>query len=539
MEKLSIIILFHNNPRINIVIDSVINQKHADDEIIIVNDHSSNEFLSILDRYRNDNSISIISSDIAGNRSYNRNIGARQAKNSVLLFVDGDIVLMEGCLDLLKAELQYDCVATFGNIIQGGNTPEQMNLLLGMNYLDFLEKSPKLDDFFALDIAHDPRINKIHSCVLSKSKWQIFYTGYCMVKADAFNKVGGFNETFKGWGAEDVELGYRLEKIGDLKYVESAYAFHLSHNRDFWAILNSNKQNLYLFYQQCPAADIELFLACNLTIQTLDAMDYIKSKLIKLNISTEHILHKKGEISIIIPSSTHPNGSVSYIDNSSKKIELDILGMALPFNNAQFDCANLNTDIFNYPEAIATKILQECLRVSESVLIYKSKQKKPTLFWNSTVINSIFSNKSKTDRIKYNAYCINDFSFSDKGEYYEITGGIATKMPDLNINNLPEIYPERHNRIFSYLLFDFTNNLSDEQIIKIAQEKKIEIRGVYRIPTFSSANNLVLSKVIYGELQLLNMPFVYVLKKPMTIDMTDIWWNYIQRKNDMIYYYHI
>lgn len=538
MEKLSIIILFHNNPRINIVIDSIINQKHDDDEIIIVNDHSTEECLRNLDCYRNDSSISIISTEIAGNRSYNRNIGASHAKNPVLLFVDGDIVLMKGCLDLLRTELQCDCIATFGNIIQGGNTPEQMNLLLGLNYLDFLEKSPKLDDFFALNIAHDSRIDKIHSCILSKSKWQIFYSGYCMVRADAFNEVGGFNETFKGWGAEDVELGYRLEKIGDLKYVGNAYAFHLSHDRDFWAILNNNKQNLYLFYHQCPVADIELFLACNLNIQTLDAMEYIKNRIINLNISPKHILYKKGQLSITIPSSAHPNGCVSYLDSSSKRIELELIGMALPFNNAQFDRANLTTDIFNYPEAIATKILQECLRVSERVLIYKTNRKKPTMFWNSSVVNSVFANKSKTDRIKYNAYFINDFSFSDKGKYYEITGGIATKMPDLNINNLPEIYPDRHNKKFSYLLFDFTNNLSDEQIIKIAQEKEIEVKGVYRIPTFTD-DSIVLSKVIYGELQLLNMPFLYILKKPMTIDMTDIWWNYTQRKNDMIYYCHI
>lgn len=538
MEKLSIIILFHNNPRINMVIDSLIDQKLSDDEIIIVNDHSNPECLQILDRYRNNNSVSIISSDMAGNRSYNRNLGARQAKNPVLLFVDGDIVLMKGCLDLLKSEIQCDCVATFGNIIQGGNTPEQMNLLLGMNYLDFLEKSPELDDFFALDIAHDSRIDRVHSCVLSKSKWQLFYSGYCMVKADAFKKIGGFNETFEGWGAEDVELGYRLEKIGDLKYVENAYAFHLSHNRDFWVISNSNKKNLYLFYQQCPATDIELFLACNLNIQTLDAIDYIKNKMIKLNIYPKHILNKKGELSISIPTREHPNGSVAYLDSFSNRIELDIMGMALPFNNAQFDCANLTTDIFNYPEPIATTILQECWRVSERVLIYKSNQKKPTMFWNSALVNSIFANKSKMDRIKHNAYLINDFSFSDKGEYYEITGGIATKMPDFNINNLPEIYPDRHNKIFSYLLFDFTNNLSDEQIADIAQEKKIEIRGVYRIPTFTDNCNLVLSNCIYGELQLLNLPFIYVLKKPTTIDMTDVWWNYTQRKNDIIYYCH-
>src|SRR5699024_10597636 len=116
-------------------------------------------------------------------------------------------------------------------------------------------------------------------------------------------------------------------------------------NRDFWVISNSNKKNLYLFYQQCPATDIELFLACNLNIQTLDAIDYIKNKMIKLNIYPKHILNKKGELSISIPTREHPNGSVAYLDSFSNRIELDIMGMALPFNNAQFDCANLTTDI--------------------------------------------------------------------------------------------------------------------------------------------------------------------------------------------------
>lgn len=53
-----------------------------------------------------------------------------------------------------------------------------------------------------------------------------FYTSNISLKAELLKK-NLFDETFKGYGWEDVELGYRLMKLGlELEYVPSALAWH-------------------------------------------------------------------------------------------------------------------------------------------------------------------------------------------------------------------------------------------------------------------------------------------------------------------------
>ncbi len=47
-------------------------------------------------------SILLIQSEIIGNRSHNRNLGAKKAKNEILVFVDGDMVLDDYAINRFK-----------------------------------------------------------------------------------------------------------------------------------------------------------------------------------------------------------------------------------------------------------------------------------------------------------------------------------------------------------------------------------------------------------------------------------------------------
>ncbi len=93
LPNVSVIVLSSNNAGISIVINSIISQLDVDDEIIIVDDHSKKK--SIIDElhlFRHNNLI-IINSSVKGNRSLNRNLGASEANNDILIFIDGDMVL--------------------------------------------------------------------------------------------------------------------------------------------------------------------------------------------------------------------------------------------------------------------------------------------------------------------------------------------------------------------------------------------------------------------------------------------------------------
>ena len=538
MTKISIVVICHNNDRLNLVIDALLRQRITGDEIIIVNDNSDESHLNILLKYSNTDDLFILNSDQIGNRSRNRNIGATHAKNPFLLFVDGDIVLMDNCLHLIRMTLSSGYVGAFGNIIQGGNTPEQMDLLTGFDYLRFLESNPTIEDFFKHNLAYDKRAGLVPQNILSKSEWQYYYTGYGAATKKAYLDCGKFNESFLGWGAEDVEFGYRLEKHGDIKFISGAYAYHLSHHRDLYSIMQTNKKNLYYFFYQQACHYLEIFIAFHMSNDILETLKYIKDKMIALDLPDSFDLNNKGEMCILPVSKKNPDGCIIYLDGDSQIIKLGLMGFAMPFNNHQFDCVYLTTDLFCYPEIIYVKIIQESYRIARQVKIRKLPS-RPRIKYSS-IINSLNSSHSGTDRTNYSAFMINDFTFCDKGEYYIVTGGLATKMPNLYIDNLPDIYEDSKNVVNSdCLLFDFTTGLSESQIKDISNKHHITVKGIYNLTAHSDKKQIRLSDVIFGELQLLNIPFIYIVNDNNVIDKNDIWWAYKNRYNDKVIAYQV
>lgn len=532
--QISIIVLFHNNNRFYLTINSLLKQMGNEDEIIIVDDHSDDDFLSQLKAYENMLNIKIIHSDKIGNRSYNRNIGAALSNYPHLLFVDGDIVLLDNCLFLIKMALNSGYVGAFGNILQGGDTPEQMTLKVGFDYLNFLEKNPQIEDFFNIGMGYDKRSSRISENIVNHNEWQFFYSGYCAATKDAFIKCGGFNESFQGWGAEDVEFGYRLSQCGDLKFVHEAYAYHISYQRDLFKIMQNNKKNIYLFFYQQTNPLLELFLTFHLSTKIISTMDYIKSKVKTMNLCSKHMVDAVGEISVLPVSDQYPNGSIAYFSEDCILTTIDLMGMALPFNDSQFTCANLTTDILCYPEMIAAKILQECLRVADVVKIYKTTQRKHIL-WNEMSMHMLTSLSSTMDRTDYHAYMLNDFTFQDMGKYYVIVGGVVTQMPYVHIDNLPNVYTRSNCEIKKYMVFDLTNGVPQHRLSQILKDNGICSNGVYHIP--SPSHKLCLSELIYGELQLLHIPFAYIIDDQSSIDKSDIWWKYTTRHCDKIIVY--
>lgn len=143
------------------------------------------------------------------------------------------------------------------------------------------------------------------------------------------------------------------------------------------------------------------------------------------------------------------------------------------------------------------------------------------------------------DRTNYHAHMVNDFNFSDNGEYYTIIGGVATKMPFVHIDNLPNIYPNQGVKSEKFIVFDLIGNLSDKEIDNIASAHDFEVDSVYKLRLREDQKKIRLSDVVFGELQLLNIPFAYVIDNDTEIDTTDIWWNYKHRHSDKIIVYQV
>jgi len=62
--------------------------------------------------------------------------------------------------------------------------------------------------------------------------WNLFFGGNCSVRADDFWGAGGYDESFTGWGGEDMELGFRLYRRGvTFRITRDAWVLEWPHER--------------------------------------------------------------------------------------------------------------------------------------------------------------------------------------------------------------------------------------------------------------------------------------------------------------------
>ena len=65
--------------------------------------------------------------------------------------------------------------------------------------------------------------------------WTMGYSGAFTVPSHLAKAVGGFDDSFMGWGAEDNDFACRLENEGAVLYAETeAYAFHIPYVSSEW-----------------------------------------------------------------------------------------------------------------------------------------------------------------------------------------------------------------------------------------------------------------------------------------------------------------
>ena len=118
-----------------------------------------------------------------------RNLGAREARASVLVFLDADTAPKRGWLAEMLAPLADPGVVA----VKGRYETDQRSLVARFSQLEFEEKYARLERAARVDFVD---------------------TGTAAFRRDAFLGVGGFDEDFPASSAEDVELAFRLAASG-------------------------------------------------------------------------------------------------------------------------------------------------------------------------------------------------------------------------------------------------------------------------------------------------------------------------------------
>jgi glycosyltransferase involved in cell wall biosynthesis len=138
-------------------------------------------------------------------RAAARNAGIDAARGEVVLFNDADILASP---DLLSQHLRH-------------HRAQRKIAVVGW------EVQVKDLDEYAYKRDHPDARGSLHKPTRKRLPWLYFLTGNASVRREDLMRVGRFDEDFTGYGHEDLELGYRLERAGvSILYEPRAVNYH-------------------------------------------------------------------------------------------------------------------------------------------------------------------------------------------------------------------------------------------------------------------------------------------------------------------------
>ena len=247
MPSVSLVVTTYNNEKyLEQVLKSIESLDYLPNEVLIADDGSGKNTANLISKFKQNFPCElrhIWHEDRGFRASAIRNKAINSAKSEYIIIIDGDMVLDRSfILDHLKFAKKNQILqgsrvvlkeSQTASIIRGGNVCEFKSFKSTRNpiFSKLIYKSwvIKSDFFNKKDF-----IKGIRSCNMS------FYKSDCMA-------IGGFNESFIGWGREDSEFVARfLFNGGELRRMKFAgIAYHLYHAENSREMLELNHQ-IYL-----------------------------------------------------------------------------------------------------------------------------------------------------------------------------------------------------------------------------------------------------------------------------------------------------
>lgn len=416
--SLSIIFLCHNNRCIDLCIESVLEQAMENDEIIVVDDNSEDETFSLLQNYFDENRIILIRSDKAGNRSHNRNLGAQLAKNEVLVFLDGDIVLGNKGLDEIRSAYLKRPEEAFIGQKHAVNFDEMQLYLFSRieNYMELLKTYDGREVLANSPLFQDKRQFAFEDEENQSYNWTLYYTGLNTISKKVFEEIGGFDEFFEEWGSEDIDLGYRISQKYSIGFLKKLHGFHIPHHRNVIKNEISNIKNIKYMLKKYRTWEFEV-LDNFFGYGSFPTFHNIIQSMRLLSLSDSKISLNNGEIFVDIISQNHPYGYIFYKENDETQFEKSMLGLSILRDDKSFTVAFVSEHIFIYPILLACRILQEALRVAKKVYIYPTND-AIRLPWRK---ENVLEPRVQRQHYRHEVNDIFAFNFEKQGAYIEVT----------------------------------------------------------------------------------------------------------------------
>jgi glycosyltransferase involved in cell wall biosynthesis len=200
--------------------------------------------------------------DLGDRVSLARNNAAKLAEADLLIFLDGGGMIAP---DLVERHLIAHDVPQRRTVCgyAWGYDPRYPALegldrdLAAMHPEQVLAKYRDLPAF--RDIRHEPLAAWDFAFDAMPLPWQLFFALNCSMRAEDFRAVGGFDEDMTGWGCEDLEMGFKLQRAGiSMHFATDAWIIEWPHERDMSKRWPEMVANTFKFLRKYPEPVIEI-----------------------------------------------------------------------------------------------------------------------------------------------------------------------------------------------------------------------------------------------------------------------------------------
>jgi glycosyltransferase involved in cell wall biosynthesis len=160
-----------------------------------------------------------------------RNLGVKNSRGRILCFLDSDILTPPNFIsDLVEKHISFDVVQC-----------KRLNLVETKS--DVSTRFEDVDankDTFATEDGYWEKFHSLKNWGRTPFFWKYTCTYGLSISAQLFKRVGWIRRGFVFYGFEDVELGYRLAKVGARFHLNDMVTYHLFHKSDRSEFRNSD-----------------------------------------------------------------------------------------------------------------------------------------------------------------------------------------------------------------------------------------------------------------------------------------------------------
>lgn len=223
-QKISLIILYSdsNKNHLDAVLASIYSQKIIPEEVILID--NSKKGIKLFDKR-----IKIVKTRNTS-RAKARNIGVKNSKGNILVFLDGDT--------LLGDKNTFGKIKKYANKFSHGYGAKRMwtypKKHFESNKEEYTSRLLEGDFGWILERSYWPNENsKRFQNNLKSLEGYSFPGNFGFVSRKLFNEIRGFDERFKGYGGEDDHFAYKLyiKDRNGFKNLFKTEIIHINHPR--------------------------------------------------------------------------------------------------------------------------------------------------------------------------------------------------------------------------------------------------------------------------------------------------------------------